>query len=117
MRIHGRRRGRNIPGGEQVQDENVIVLYAPRDTVAALSGERGYGELAPCGCATRARRARRRSRAVRRYLDDGARASPASRTCPSVRAPGDWPGKAETEKFAQLLERDHACSRCSRRSS
>ena len=28
-------RGRSLPGGEQVQDENVIVLYAPAATVAA----------------------------------------------------------------------------------
>ena len=47
--------------------------------------------------------AARRSTAVRRYLADGARASPASADLPEVRAPGDWPGKAETEKFAQLL--------------
>ena len=27
-------RGRSLPGGEQVQDENVIVLYAPPATVS-----------------------------------------------------------------------------------
>ena len=35
-------RGRSLPGGEQVQDENVIVLYASAATVAELSGEAGY---------------------------------------------------------------------------
>src|SRR5918995_2492085 len=39
-------RGRSLPGGEQVQDENVIVLYASASTVAALSGEPGYARLA-----------------------------------------------------------------------
>ena len=29
-------RGRSLPGGEQVQDEDVIVLYAPAATVTAL---------------------------------------------------------------------------------
>ena len=33
--------GRNIPGGEEVQDEDVIVLYATSGTIAALGGERG----------------------------------------------------------------------------
>src|SRR5918995_4084755 len=44
FRVSGR--GRSLPGGEQVQDENVIVLYATSSTVAALSGELGYGRLA-----------------------------------------------------------------------
>ena len=36
---------RSIAGGEQVQDDNVVVLYAPAATVDALSGDRGYGRL------------------------------------------------------------------------
>jgi hypothetical protein len=44
LRITGE--GRNIPGGEEVQDENVIVLYATSGTIAALGGGRGYDRLA-----------------------------------------------------------------------
>ena len=95
-------RGRSLPGGEQVQDENVIVLYATFAAVAALSGEPGYGELAlrlrdPSPAA-----AAETVEAVRRYLGS-VPGFVGFTDLPEVRAPGDWPGKGETEKFAQLL--------------
>ena len=95
-------RGRSLPGGEQVQDEDVIVLYAPQATVAALSGESGYGELAlrlrdPSPAA-----AAETVDTVQRYLRTVPEFSGFSDLA-EARAPGDWPGKAETEKFAQLL--------------
>ena len=37
---------RNIPCGEQVQDENAIVLYASAEEVDRIAGEPGYGRLA-----------------------------------------------------------------------
>ena len=37
---------RSLPGGEMVQDDNLIVLYAPGATVAGLSGQAGYDQLA-----------------------------------------------------------------------
>ena len=72
---------RNIPGGEQVQDDDVIVLYATADTVAALSGERGLRPARVPARATRARAAA--ARRSRRCAATCARcpASPASRTC------------------------------------
>ena len=98
LRIAGE--GRNIPGGEEVQNEHLIVLYATADAIAALSGERGYDRLAI--------RLRDTSRAaetverVRRYLDTVPGFAGFSRL-PEFRAPGDWPGKADTEMFAEFL--------------
>jgi putative ABC transport system permease protein len=95
-------RGRSLPGGEQVQDEDVIVLYAPAATVAALGGEAGYGELALRLDDSRPGAARATVEAVRSYLRTVPGFAGFS-NLPGVRAPGDWPGKADTEAFAQLL--------------
>ena len=95
-------RGRSLPGGEQVQDESVIVLYADAATVADLSGEAGYNRLAlrlhdPSRAA-----ATRTVESVREYLS-GVPGFTGFANLPQVRTPGDWPGKGETEKFSQLL--------------
>ena len=95
-------RGRTLPGGEQVQDENVIVLYAPATTVALLSGEVGYGELALRLDNPSPDAAPETVAAVRRYLMTVPGFTGFS-DLPEVRAPGDWPAKADTEQFAQLL--------------
>ncbi|HEU0337170.1 MAG TPA: FtsX-like permease family protein [Gaiellaceae bacterium] len=95
-------RGRSLPGGEQVQDEDVIVLYAPAATVAALGGEAGYGGLALRLDDSRPGAARATVEAVRSYLRTVPGFAGFS-NLPEVRAPGDWPGKADTEAFAQLL--------------
>jgi len=95
-------RGRTLPGGEQVQDENVIVLYAPSATVAALSGEAGYGELALRLDDLSPGAAKETVEAVRRFLTTVPGYTGLS-DLPEVRAPGDWPAKADTEQFARLL--------------
>src|SRR5215218_1977750 len=95
-------RGRTLPGGEQVQDENVIVLYAPATTVATLSGEAGYGELALRLDDPSPDAAQETVEAVRRYLTTVPGFTGFS-DMPEVRAPDDWPAKADTEQFAQLL--------------
>jgi putative ABC transport system permease protein len=94
--------GRSLPGGEAVQDEGVIVLYASAATVAALTGERGYGVLAlrlddpsPAAAAETVEAVRSSLAAVPGFAG--------FRNLPQVRAPGDWPGKQDTEQFAQLL--------------
>lgn len=100
FRVSGR--GRSLPGGEEVQDENVVVFYAPEATVGALSGEAGYSRLSfrlrdPSSAAAAAA-----VDDIRAYL----MAQPGFTgftNLPEVRAPGDWPGKEETEKFSQLL--------------
>ena len=100
LRITGE--GRNIPGGEEVQDDHVIVLYATAATVAALSGDHGYSRLAFRLHDTGPAAAAATVEAVRRYL--GTVPGFAGFTnLPDVRAPGDWPGKAETQQFAKLL--------------
>jgi putative ABC transport system permease protein len=100
LRVAGR--GRNIPGGEVVQDEDVIVLYATAATVAALSGEPGFSRLAllledpsPAAAAETVEAVRRHLRTVPGFTGFG--------NLPEVRAPGDWPGKEETEQFTDLL--------------
>jgi putative ABC transport system permease protein len=98
LRIVGE--GRNIPGGEEVQNEHLIVLYATADTIAALGGKRGYDRLA-----IRLRdtsRAAETVESVRRYLDT-VPGFAGFAGLPEFRAPGDWPGKADTEMFAEFL--------------
>jgi putative ABC transport system permease protein len=93
---------RNVVGGEQVQDEDVVMLYASAATVAALSGERGYDRLAFRLRDTSPAASRATVAAVRRSLA----AMPGFRgftDLPALRAPGDWPGKSETQQFADFL--------------
>ena len=95
-------RARSLPGGEQVQDDSVIVLYAPASTVAAVSGQPGYDELMfrlddPSPAAAEATVAD-----LRRHLDTLPGFAGLS-NLPAVRAPGDWPGRSDTETFSQLL--------------
>jgi putative ABC transport system permease protein len=100
LRVTGR--GRNLPGGEQVQDGDVVVLYATAETVAALTGEEGYDRLAfrlrdtsPTAAAATVEAVRRYMRTVPGFtrFDD----------LPELRAPADWPGKADTEAFTEFL--------------
>jgi putative ABC transport system permease protein len=100
FRISGR--GRSLPGGEQVQDDDVIVLYAPVATVAALSGETGYGELALRLDDPGPEAAQETVDAVHRYLAS-VPGFPGFADLADIRAPGDWPGKADTEAFGKLL--------------
>ena len=98
LRITGE--ARHTPGGEEVQDEHVIVLYATSDAIAALTGKSGYDRLAI--------RLRDTSRAeetvdgVRRYLET-VPGFAGFVGLPAFREPGDWPGKADTETFAEFL--------------
>jgi putative ABC transport system permease protein len=99
-RVSGR--GRSLPGGEAVQDENIIVLYAPLTTVAALGGDGGYSELAFKLEDPNPRPAAETAEAIRRQLATMPGFGGFS-DLPEVRAPGDWPGKSDTETFAKLL--------------
>jgi putative ABC transport system permease protein len=93
-------RGRSLPGGEQVQDDDVIVLYAPTTTVAELSGEQGYGELALL--IDDPERAQQTIEAVRAELAT-VPGFAGFADLPDVRTPGDWPGRSDTEAFSKLL--------------
>lgn len=93
---------RSLPGGEMVQDDNVIVFYAPAATVAALSGQSGYDQLAfrlhdPSPAAAEAT-----VTLVRHYLGTVPGFTGLT-NLPSIRAPGDWPGRSDTETFGQML--------------
>jgi putative ABC transport system permease protein len=98
LRVTGE--GRNMSGGQMVIFESAVVLYASPETVARLSGRPGVTSLE--FRLHDARRADPTAAAVRDYLT-------ASTTftgfadLPSVRAPGDWPGKDIFDKFSQLL--------------
>jgi putative ABC transport system permease protein len=95
-------RGRSLPGGEVVQDGDLIVLYAHAATVAALSGDPGYNALAlrlrdPSPEAAEATVA-----AVRSSLEAVPGFS-GFRGLPELRAPGEWPGKEELAAFTDFL--------------
>ncbi|HSD81469.1 MAG TPA: FtsX-like permease family protein, partial [Solirubrobacteraceae bacterium] len=100
LRVSGR--GRSTAGGEEVQDDDVIVLYATAATVTALSGEPGYSRLALRLRDTSAPAAARTVDAVRRHLES-VPGFAGFTNLPQVRAPGEWPGKEETEKFTRFL--------------
>jgi putative ABC transport system permease protein len=94
--------GRSIEGGERVQDNSVVVLYATSATVERLSGERGYGRLAfllddksPAAAARTVEDVRGYLRTVPGFTGFG--------DLPDRRAAGEWPGKDETEQFAEFL--------------
>ncbi len=100
LRVSGS--ARNIVGGEQVQDESVIVIYAPAEEVDRLAGAPGYGRLSLLLEDTSPAAARETVEAVRGYLR-GVEGFTGFANLPSVRAPGDWPGKADTQAFSDLL--------------
>ena len=92
--------GRNMSGGQMVVFESAVVLYAPPETVARLSGRTGMTSLE-----FRLRdptRADATAAAVRDYLTANT-AFTGFADLPNVRPPGDWPGKEVFNKFSQLL--------------
>lgn len=95
-------RGRSLPGGEQVQDESVAVFYADSTAVAGLSGEPGYGELALRFDDPDPAPARIALDAVRTHVE-GRPEFAGFTDLPEVREPGDWPGRADTERFGQFV--------------
>lgn len=95
-------RGRSLPGGEQVQDEKVIVFYANHEVAAELGGEPGYSELALRLEDPDAEAAASTVDAVRGSLESVA-GFDGFAALPEVRAPGDWPGKADTEAFGRFV--------------
>ena len=74
-------RARNTTGGEDVQDDDVIVLYTTADTVAKLNGGAGYNRLALLLRDPSPAAAAKTVEAVRSYLRScpGSQASPACR--------------------------------------
>ena len=100
LRISGE--ATNLGGGRQVADDDVVVLYATAETVAALSGESGYGELAfrlrdtsPAGIASTLAVVRESLAAMPGFTGLSG--------LPDVRAPGDWPGKEDSDLFVDFF--------------
>jgi putative ABC transport system permease protein len=92
----------NLDGGRLVAVDDVVVLYASADTVAALSSERGYGELAfrlrdarPAAAASTLETVRRTLAAMPAFTGFAG--------LPDVRAPGDWPGKEDSDLFVDFF--------------
>jgi putative ABC transport system permease protein len=94
--------GRNLAGGQDVTADNVVVLYATTGTVTSLGGVRGYRSLAFRLVDTRPAAVDATIAATRTALA----ATPGFRGftwLPEVRAAGEWPGKADFEKFSDFF--------------
>ena len=100
LRISGE--ARNLGGGQEVTEDDVVVLYATAETVAALSGEPGYGLLAFRLRDTSPDAVAATVEAVRNSLA-GVPGFTGFTNLPEVRASGDWPGKAESEAFVDFF--------------
>ena len=100
LRISGE--ARNLGGGRRVADDDVVVFYATAATVAALSGEPGYSQLAFRLRDTNATSVSRTIGAVRATLG-GVPGFTGFSGLPEVRAPGDWPGKADADTFVDFF--------------
>jgi len=94
--------GRNLNGGQDVTSDNVVVLYATPETVAALSGVPGYESLAFRLADARPAAVASTLAAVRRELV-GTPGFTGFTWLPEVRAPGDWPGKEDVQKFSDFF--------------
>ena len=92
----------NLGGGRQVADDDVVVLYATAETVAALSGEPGYDELAFRLRDTSAASVARTIETVRASLAPMPGFAGFS-GLPEVRAPRDWPGKEDSDVFVDFF--------------
>jgi putative ABC transport system permease protein len=100
LRVSGE--GRNLNGGKNATDNNVVVLYATPETVSDLSGVTGYQSLAfrledtrPVAVAATTDRIRSALRAVPGFAG--------FTWLPDVRAPGEWPGKSDFHAFTRFF--------------
>ena len=100
LRVSGQ--GRNLGGGKNVTDNNVVVLYATPATVSLLSGVAGYQSLAfrledsrPAAVAATTNRVRNSLRAVPGFAG--------FTWLPQVRAAGEWPGKSDFHAFTKFF--------------
>jgi putative ABC transport system permease protein len=100
LRISGA--GNNLGGGQDVASDNVVVLYAKPATVSALSGVQGFSSLAFRLDDTRTAAVTATIAAVRGNLR-GVPGFSGFSDLPTVRAAGDWPGKADFESIAKFF--------------
>lgn len=100
LRVSGE--GRNLNGGQDVNSDNVVVLYASPATVTSLSGAPGYESFAFRLADTRPAAVTATIAAVRRALAAVPGFTGFS-GLPEVRSAGDWPGKADFETFGKFF--------------
>ena len=100
LRVSGE--GRNLSGGKDATDGNVVVLYATPETVSLLSGVSGYQSLAFRLADTRPAAIAATTAAVRRALT-GIPGFNGFTWLPEVRAAGDWPGKSDFNAFTKFF--------------
>jgi ABC-type lipoprotein release transport system permease subunit len=100
LRITGE--GRSMASASLVSDGGAVVVYTTPATVAALSGTSGFSTLAFRLRDTSPAAANATVADIRDYLDAHTAFSGFA-DLPTVRAPGDWPGRAMFQKFSQLL--------------
>jgi putative ABC transport system permease protein len=100
LRVSGE--GRNLRGGKNAIDNDVVVLYAKPETVALLSGVTGYQSLAFRLADTRPAAIATTTASIRQAL----RSIPGFNGftwLPQVRAAGDWPGKSDFTAFSKFF--------------
>ena len=100
LRVSGE--GRNLNGGKDVTDGNVVVLYATPETVALMSGVSGYQSLAFRLVDTRPAAIAATTTDVRRALT-GIPGFNGFTWLPDVRPTGDWPGKSDFQAFTKFF--------------
>ena len=100
LRVSGE--GRNLGGGKDATDANVVVLYATPETVALLSGVTGYQSLAFRLADTRPAAIATTTAAIRRALVSVPGFNGFT-WLPEVRAAGDWPGKSDFQAFSDFF--------------
>src|ERR671911_2028074 len=94
--------GRNLTGGEDDPANDWITFYATPQTVAALSGARGYTTLA-LRLRDNSRPAAERTVAAVRDQLRATTAFTAFDDMPVIQEPGSYPGKADFERMAGVL--------------
>jgi putative ABC transport system permease protein len=94
--------GRNMTMGLTAGESDAIVIYTTPGTVDVLSRTPGFTSLSFRLDDTSRAAANATAASVERYLRAHT-AFTGFTDLPSVRAPGDWPGKEFFEKFSQLL--------------
>ncbi|MGZ4591189.1 MAG: ABC transporter permease, partial [Actinomycetes bacterium] len=93
---------RNLGGGQDVVDDNLVVLYTSAATVATLGGDPGYGQLELRLKDTSPAAVTATAGAVRDRLQS-APGFTGFTDLPEVRAANDWPGKAEAQQFSDFF--------------
>ena len=100
LRVSGE--GRNLGGGKDATDANVVVLYASPETVALLSGVTGFRSLSFRLADTRPTAIATTTAAIRRALVSVPGFNGFT-WLPEVRATGDWPGKSDFQAFSDFF--------------